>query len=88
MLILDHSNGDRWDNRLDNLRFVCGWCEGYLPTHNSHNKKVQKERQQQKLITEQERLVEEQKRLSSEQQRLAAEQQRLDDEKASDDPAK
>lgn len=37
-LILDHKNGNNRDNRLENLRFVCGNCEMQLKTHGSKNK--------------------------------------------------
>lgn len=33
VLILDHINGKRFDNRLFNLRFVCPNCNSQLPTH-------------------------------------------------------
>ena len=32
-LILDHKNGDRHDNRLENLRIVCPNCNATLETH-------------------------------------------------------
>lgn len=32
-LILDHENGDRYDNRLENLRFLCPNCNATLETH-------------------------------------------------------
>ena len=32
-LILDHINGIRNDNRIENLRFVCPNCNAALPTH-------------------------------------------------------
>jgi len=32
-LILDHINGIRNDNRLENLRFLCPNCNATLPTH-------------------------------------------------------
>lgn len=37
-LILDHINGINNDNRLDNLRFVCGHCDSQLPTYKSKNR--------------------------------------------------
>jgi hypothetical protein len=32
-LILDHINGDRYDNRLENLQIVCPNCNATLATH-------------------------------------------------------
>lgn len=37
-LILDHINGISNDNRVENLRFVCGNCNSQLPTHCGGNK--------------------------------------------------
>ncbi len=37
-LILDHINGINNDNRLENLRFVCGHCDSQLPTYKSKNR--------------------------------------------------
>ncbi len=36
-LILDHINGDRYDNRLENLRIVCPNCDSTLPTFKGRN---------------------------------------------------
>ena len=36
-LILDHINGDRTDNRLENLRIVCPNCNATLSTHCGRN---------------------------------------------------
>lgn len=40
VLILDHINGDHFDCRLQNLRFVCPNCNSQLDTHGGKNKKV------------------------------------------------
>ncbi|HEY5944097.1 MAG TPA: HNH endonuclease signature motif containing protein [Kofleriaceae bacterium] len=37
---LDHINGDRFDNRLENLRIVCPNCHSLQPTHRGLNKKT------------------------------------------------
>lgn len=37
---LDHVNGDRHDNRLENLRILCPNCHSLQPTHRGKNKKV------------------------------------------------
>lgn len=37
-LVLDHINGRSSENRLDNLRVVCGNCDMQLPTYKSKNK--------------------------------------------------
>jgi len=36
---LDHINGDRFDNRLENLRILCPNCHSLQPTHRGLNKK-------------------------------------------------
>ncbi len=36
-LEIDHINGNSDDNRLTNLRFVCGNCAMQLPTYKSRN---------------------------------------------------
>ena len=38
-LELDHINGDRHDNRLENLRVLCPNCHSLKPTHRGKNKK-------------------------------------------------
>lgn len=38
-LELDHINGDRTDNRLENLRVLCPNCHSLQPTHRGRNKK-------------------------------------------------
>jgi hypothetical protein len=38
-LELDHINGDRWDNRIANLRVLCPNCHSLKPTHRGKNKK-------------------------------------------------
>jgi hypothetical protein len=38
-LELDHINGDRFDNRLENLRILCPNCHSLQPTHRGRNKK-------------------------------------------------
>lgn len=37
-LILYHINGRASDDRLENLRLVCGNCDMQLPTYKSKNK--------------------------------------------------
>ena len=37
-LELDHINGDRTDNRLENLRILCPNCHSLQPTHRGLNK--------------------------------------------------
>ena len=36
-LELDHVNGDRWDNRVDNLRLLCPNCHALTPTYRGRN---------------------------------------------------
>lgn len=38
ILTLDHANGNRMDNRLENLRFVCPNCDRQQDTYGSKNK--------------------------------------------------
>lgn len=38
-LELDHINGDRYDNRIKNLRILCPNCHSLQPTHRGKNKK-------------------------------------------------
>jgi len=38
-LELDHINGDRHDNRLENLRILCPNCHSMQPTHRGRNRK-------------------------------------------------
>ncbi len=37
-LELDHVNGDRYDNRIENLRILCPNCHSLQPTHRGRNK--------------------------------------------------
>lgn len=37
-LELDHINGDRHDNRLENLRVLCPNCHSLKPTHRGLNR--------------------------------------------------
>jgi hypothetical protein len=37
---LDHINGDRFDNRIENLRILCPNCHSLQPTHRGRNKKT------------------------------------------------
>ena len=43
-LVIDHINGRASDNRLENLRFVCGNCDMQLPTYKSKNKNSDRKR--------------------------------------------
>lgn len=42
VLILDHINGNNTDNRIENLRWVCGNCNSQLETTNARNSHQQK----------------------------------------------
>lgn len=42
---LDHINGDRFDNRLENLRILCPNCHSLQQTHRGLNKKSMREKQ-------------------------------------------
>ena len=39
-LELDHINGSKRDNRIENLRILCPNCHSLQPTHRGRNKKV------------------------------------------------
>lgn len=41
-LELDHINGDRHDNRINNLRILCPNCHSLQPTHRGLNRKKKK----------------------------------------------
>lgn len=43
-LELDHINGDRFDNRINNLRILCPNCHSLQPTHRGRNKKISRAR--------------------------------------------
>jgi hypothetical protein len=39
---LDHANGDKTDNRIENLRILCPNCHALQPTHRGLNQKRRK----------------------------------------------
>ncbi|HRN96375.1 MAG TPA: HNH endonuclease [Candidatus Levybacteria bacterium] len=41
-LELDHINGNRYDNRIENLRILCPNCHSLKPTHRGLNRKLHK----------------------------------------------
>ncbi len=41
---LDHINGDRYDNRISNLKILCPNCHSLRPTHRGRNKKTARAR--------------------------------------------
>jgi leucyl aminopeptidase len=48
-LILDHIDGDHYNNELNNLRIVCPNCNATLDTHCGKNKKRKNKKQEQEL---------------------------------------
>lgn len=36
-MVLDHINGDKHDNRIENLRWICTNCDSQLPTFAGRN---------------------------------------------------
>lgn len=38
VVIIDHINGNPYDNRLENLRLICSNCDANLPTYKSKNR--------------------------------------------------
>lgn len=49
---IDHINGDHWDNRLENLRFLCPNCHAQTDTYCGKNTKIHKDKKAQIVIVD------------------------------------
>lgn len=49
-LEIDHINGEHYDNRIDNLRFICPNCHAQTDTYKGKNMKVHKIRKSNEII--------------------------------------
>lgn len=65
-LQLDHINGNRTDNRLENLEFLCPNCHAITPTYGSKNKKSNKRSKEIKTLDKQARVKKYKKNISIE----------------------